>query len=94
MSIVAWDGKTLAADCQTTNVSMRIKSRKIVRLDSWEVVAWTGEESLGIALLDWYKERTIVGKLLEGKKDKERWARLIVADRNGCRFYEQEPVPV
>ena len=89
MSIVAWDGKSIAADKMSISDGMCTTVTKIVRLDDGRVAAWVGETSIGLALLEWIKT---------GNPDKwpvtqrtENWACLIVANWDGVIFYEREP---
>lgn len=42
MSIVAWDGKSIAADEMTVSSGMRKTDTKIFRVEE-KVVAWVGE---------------------------------------------------
>lgn len=78
MSVVAWDGKTLAADCQATNHGFKWKSPKIFRLESGEVAAFTGQPDTGLLMLEWYRN----GRKREEWPDSQTndsWSRLIVA---------------
>lgn len=53
MTIIAWDGKTLAADRQSTSNNMRRTTRKIHRVRDG-LIAITGSGCHGVALLDWF----------------------------------------
>lgn len=99
MSIVAWDGKSIATDRLATNSEMRMEAAKSRRLSSGIVLAWTGDISSGMAMAEWFERKLSANG--EGvpafpgcQGDKDRWARLIVASREGCFFYEQEPIEV
>lgn len=54
MTVIAWDGKTLAADRQSTSNNMRRETRKIYRVDDG-LIAITGSGCHGAALLDWFR---------------------------------------
>ena len=90
MSVVVWDGRTLAADRQMTNCGLRAKTSKMVVTADGTVFAWTGENQHGVALVQWYLGGEIKADYPEFQK-KESWTRLIVADADGCRFFENEP---
>lgn len=103
MSVIVWDGKTLAADRQGTTHEMRITEPKLRVLvfdphttpgPSVAVCAWTGVSVYGQELAQWYFDGADKSKYPEFQKDKEDWCRLIVADTDGCRHYERTPYPL
>ena len=53
MSVVAWDGKTLAADRQGTLYERQIRSDKLFRRGDTSV-AITGNHAEGLVLVKWY----------------------------------------
>lgn len=55
MSVIAWDGETLAADRQGTSAGMRHAVKKIYKIND-ELIGITGSFDNGIALLNWYKD--------------------------------------
>ena len=91
MSVIAWDGKTIAADRQMISGDKRATCCKLVRLPSGVIVGWTGTAECGLVLLDWFNGKREWPKFQE---DKERWTRLVVVDDKGVGFYEQEPVRI
>lgn len=91
MSVVAWDGSTVAADRQMTNGNRVGIARKIWRLDDGTVIAGTGGLAQTIVLLRWY----IAGHDAAGWPERQQladdWSRLIVFPPDGEPFmYEQE----
>lgn len=62
MTVIAWDGRTLAADKQSTSHGMRRTTTKIHRVSDG-LLALTGGGAHGTALLDWFR----------GERDKEKW---------------------
>lgn len=54
MTIVAWDGKTLAADKAGTNCGYRRTVTKIFRVPDG-LVGFAGDGSRALALLEWFK---------------------------------------
>lgn len=91
MSVVAWDGKTLAADKQGTNAGYAFTVTKMRRIKRGVVVAWTGTFEYGMLLAEWYAG---------GAKPEEwpafqrtdGWTRLIVVEKGKAFVFEQEPV--
>lgn len=73
MSVIAWDGKTLAADRQANDDGMRRMATKLIVTAKGEALAWTGDHSYGLALAGWYTIQTVWPTAPEGV-----WARLVV----------------
>ena len=103
MSVIAWDGKTLAADKRSVCSGIAATTTKIRRIvhdgcttgsGTSEVLAWTGDQDAGEMLAKWYSDGADPEKWPEFPKDKDMWCRLIVADGNGARFYERMPIAV
>lgn len=92
MSIVAWKDGVIAADKQATNSGLRHRTTKMRRLPSGEVLAWTGEQAVGLMVAKWYEEGADPEKWPKVQEDKERWSRLIVASIDGVKVFEQEPI--
>lgn len=92
MTVIAWDGKTLAADKQGTSCGLKITLTKIKKLENGAVVAWTGKNEHGIELSRWYLDGADPEKwpAYQGTED---WTRLIVADKGKVFSFEQRPVP-
>lgn len=53
MSVIAWDGKTLAADRQATAGSFILKARKIFRHGDL-LCGWSGQSDLCALLKNWF----------------------------------------
>jgi ATP-dependent protease HslVU (ClpYQ) peptidase subunit len=62
MTCIAWDGRTLAADKQSTNCGFGSKVTKIFRVPGG-LVAFTGNEGHAMALLAWFR----------AGRDPEKW---------------------
>lgn len=90
MSVVVWDGKTLATDKQGTNCDMRFTDHKMA-VQGGIVCAWTGMSCYGRELSLWYFDGAYKDKWPDFQKDKDNWCRLIVADAEGCHHYEFSP---
>jgi len=94
MSVVAWDGKAVAADKQATCSSMRFTVTKLRRLGTGEVLAWTGDLDSGVLLAQWFEDGADPAKWPKCQEDKDQWVRLLVFSSAGARFYERQPVAV
>ena len=90
MSIVVWDGKTLAADRMSVCAGLGVTTSKM-SVNGDTVLAWTGDSDRGRALADWYWRGADKADWPLFQIDNEKWTRLIVASKSGCRVYEQEP---
>lgn len=89
MSIVAWDGKTLAADRMALFGDTQMPFSKIRRLEDC-VVAWVGRLEHGAVLLEWIAGR----HEWPAFQNEDHFTTLIVAKTNLCHFYEQSPIPI
>ncbi|HET6631492.1 MAG TPA: hypothetical protein VFG73_02135 [Rhodanobacteraceae bacterium] len=90
MTCIAWDGKVLAADKQSTDVGLRRLTVKLHRMRDGAVGAFTGNTCRGAELLDWY-ESGAQKRLFPpaGTSD----AVLVVLDRTGVRVFEKSHLP-
>lgn len=80
MTVIAWDGKTLAADKRGTNCGMAYTVTKIHRVRG-ELVAFSGSGSHAAELLEWFKgERR--PEDWPRRADAEEAAGMLVIDKN------------
>lgn len=93
MSVIAWDGKIIAADKQATNSSMRAKCTKAKRIGDY-VYAFAGDLECGLAMIDWHVNGANKEDWPKFQEDPDRWTRLVVADATGCVSYEMVPIAV
>ena len=94
MTVIAWDGKSIAADKRATNYGLHRKTTKLRKLSNGQVIAWVGDQDCGMALSKWYDEGANPDKWPKFQGEKERWAQLIVAHGHRCWQYEREPFAV
>ena len=88
MSVIAWDGKTLAADKQMTAQGLKRTVTKIKKINGC-LVGCTGDYDGGLAMMNWFENG---GAFPECQKDKERWSNLLVIKPDGgINLYEREP---
>lgn len=93
MTTIAWDGKTLAADCQATSGNLRTLVTKIVQIENGDILAWTGSQEQGLVLMDWYRSGAERNKWPTFQSDKNDWTRLVVFTKHNLYEYEQQPFP-
>ncbi|MES2148609.1 MAG: hypothetical protein V4508_02340 [Pseudomonadota bacterium] len=55
MTVIAWDGKTLAADKRATSVGNPATTTKIFRLKNGCLVGMCGDADAGRVLIDWFE---------------------------------------
>lgn len=93
MTVIAWDGKTLAADRQSTCGEIRLIKTKLRRLDNGLVAATAGDSDSGLVLLEW----------LENGSDPDKWPAfqntadwvILIVWKNGKVYaYNQRCVPM
>jgi ATP-dependent protease HslVU (ClpYQ) peptidase subunit len=53
MTVIAWDGKTLAADKRAESCGMKRSRTKIFRLATGQLMGYSGDTCVGLAMKDW-----------------------------------------
>ena len=100
MSIIAWDGKTIASDRMAVNSDMQKLSTKLrdVRV---AVLGWTGTISAGLAMAKWWTERhearasNMSDPPFPEIQRTNDWSPLIIAYKLGGVFViEQAPIEI
>lgn len=92
MTVITWDGKTLAADKQGTTSDMRVVVTKIKRLPSGAVVAWCGTQEGGLEMAQWYVGGADPTKWPAAQSAPD-WTRLVVAENGKVVYFETRPIP-
>lgn len=95
MTVIAWDGKTLAADRQTTMGDLKSHRTKLVPHPSRPgvCVAFCGDTDLGLAMIDWFL-RGATKEDFPAFQRTEKWVRLLVFGDGLPKQYLQEPFPI
>ena len=95
MSVIVWDGRSLAADKRATNGTLRSVTTKIWRVRG-HLLGYTGDACEGEDLVAWFT----AGALPEAfpahlRNDSQHWARLLViTPQRQILTYERGPHPV
>lgn len=92
MSVIAWDGKVVASDRQSTAGSMAVMAKKIWRLDSGGVIAIAGHLERGLLRVRWYRSgaKPELWPRFEGETE----LTMVVFERGHAWEFEQEPVAI
>lgn len=94
MTVIAWDGKTLAADKQRSIRGTMSRCTKIRRAASGEVLAIAGDESAGLQMVAWYEGGAEAAAWPKCQDSDDGWARLVVFSRDGLKYYDKAPVAI
>lgn len=96
MTVIAWDGVTLAADKRATYSGLARTVTKIQRTHKGELVAFSGDFDMGVALVQWYVGDGCAERYPNNKNnDGSMKTQLMVIRLDGtiC-VYEREPIPM
>lgn len=93
MTVIAWDGKTLAADRLALTGYTRGTTTKIRRAGR-ELLAVTGDLSVGMEMLRWYEDGAVPGEFPASNRNPNEGGSLIVIRADGeVLKYESGPIP-
>jgi hypothetical protein len=91
MTVIAWDGKTMAADKRTTDCGLPRTSTKIIRAEGGALLGACGDSSMCRALRAWW----MAGADTENYPDKDKTSSLLVVTRGAkVLLYWDGPFPV
>ena len=91
MTIIAWDGKSLAVDRMAHNHGLATVVKKYREMPNGDVAVCCGDNEQGIVLFNWYEDGCDTKKWPKFQRTDD-WSRLVVAGDFGIICYEQEPV--
>lgn len=92
MTVIAWDGKTLAADKRAVNAMLARTVTKIKRLPWGVLLGWSGDQDIGSELRDWFAAGADASRFPEAARKGD--ATLMVVERGKVRFYVASPAPM
>lgn len=94
MSVIAWDGKTLAADKRASYGTTILTTTKIFRINGC-LVGYTGDASFGEQVLSWFRDGADSTTYPADQRDATNWAPLMVITPDGRILrYERTPHPL
>jgi len=92
MTIIVWDGSTLATDCAATDGSAKWQTQK-----AWywlgEILSGAGPLHTILEMREWYKGGRIPDKLPKVQLG-PHWCHFVVVGAGGLQRYEQSPIPI
>lgn len=90
MTVIAWDGKMIAADKLSDWGRSKVLVTKLRVLGNDEVAGLAGNASRVMAMLQWYRDGADPVKF-PYEANKEREGTLIIASASGVRSYSHTP---
>ncbi|HCZ49097.1 MAG TPA: hypothetical protein DCZ11_08840 [Gammaproteobacteria bacterium] len=94
MTVIAWDGKTLAADKRTCSGTLIGVTTKIRRLRG-HLCGVTGQLDFGEQMFAWFDAGADPEGFPQSQRDKDDWAGLVAIDLSGRILrYERTPYPL
>lgn len=94
MTIVAWDGTTLAADTQADASGVRASVTKIFRLTDGSLFAGSGSLDQVLEMRNWVDKGASAEDFPSTQRDKDDWQPCINITKNGVYRYERTPFPI
>lgn len=92
MTVVAWDGTTLAADRRGTASGLAFGIQKIWRLDENRLVGVSGHYARAVEIVEWLRTGGAAADF--PKVDGEQWVGVLVVHRDGrIEKYEDRGTP-
>lgn len=92
MTVIAYDGKTLAADKRAVNCGMVRTVTKLFRVKR-SVIGIAGMLGHGMEMLQWFKDGGDPAKFPACQRDKDDWGTFVVLSKTGLWVYERTPYP-
>lgn len=93
MSVIAWDGTTLAADKRYVSVGLHRRGTKIFRVGR-ELLGFSGNGAEGHDMLQWALGGFKPDQFPINQRDEKLWAPTMVISPSGqIRIYERSPYP-
>jgi len=94
MTIIAWDGETLAADKRATYGGMICTVTKIFRVGAL-LVGGSGELPFVLAMVEWVRNGRAIEDFPTAQSSKDDWQPVLVIESDGTpSLYERTPYPV
>jgi len=91
MTVIAWDGKIIAADKQASHCGLKREVTKLfISTKGNEVLGFSQDYENGLGLIEWYNEGA-VRRDWPAWQTETSWGRLVVAGHKYLFCYEQLP---
>lgn len=94
MSVIAWDGKTLAAD-RRASLGTLIRTTRKIFMRQYGLVGYAGDADQGEEMLRWLEAGAVAADFPPSQRDRDNWAGVLVInpDRQILK-YERTPYPL
>lgn len=92
MTVIAWDGRTLAADKMSCSVGFGYVVTKLHRLHDGSLAAFAGDGDHAMALLAWLNSKRDITEYPPAQKDNDTSAFVVTPDGR-CWSYGKTPFP-
>jgi hypothetical protein len=92
MTVIAWDGKTIAADRLVSCGGIIQETKKLYEGVNGCTLSFSGEGAKGLMMVAWFNDGADPDKWPEFQRG-DNYVALIVADSQGVDVYYDEPVP-
>lgn len=94
MTVIVWDGETLASDKQATNSGLKLTTTKIFRIRD-HLVGFSGDLDFAYAMRTWFENGADPEKFPKHQEDDNKWVGMIVItpDKKVLK-YERSPYPM
>lgn len=93
MTVIAWDGETLAADKQSTNAGMRRAVTKVRRING-SLCAFAGDAAFGMEMLAWLEQGAKPGELPSCQRSDDWVSVLVITPEKRILKYERSAYPI
>lgn len=91
MTVIAWDGKILAADKQSTYGDAARTGTKLFKITDSEIVAFCGGAAMSLKILEWYKNGENKDTWPQEMQDSDDWSQMIVVNNKNIYWYDRLP---
>ena len=83
MTVIAWDGKTIAADKQSNYGNTKRIATKLFRANDC-IIGFAGNVAIGQEVVDWFTRDGMPKDFPPQARDKEDFVSLLIAYKTGC----------
>lgn len=94
MTVIAWDGRMLAADKRACNGTSSVGT--VTKIHRWSggLCGFAGDLDLGLAMAKWLEDGAIPANYPERQKGDDNIGFIVVHNNGTVVRYEREPVPI
>lgn len=94
MTVIAWDGKTLAADKRAINNGF--KGGTVTKVHRWQdgLCAFAGDLDVGMQMVDWLRNDRTAANYPKQQQEKNACSLLVINRDGTAHRYESTPVPL